>query len=95
MKIKPILDKIIIKPQEPAEETSGGIIIANAKNEGIIEAVVVAVGPGAYDDKGKFQEVRVAVGNRILVNNSAGEKFEFDKENYATIKENEIVAVVS
>jgi len=95
MNLRPILDRIIIKSQDPEQETSGGIIIANAKNEGIIKAEVLAVGPGAYDEKGNFVVPDVNVGDEILVNNMAGQKFEHDEENYVAISNNEIVAVLS
>ena len=95
MKIRPILDRIIIKAQGPEETTAGGLIIANAKNEGIIEAEVLAVGPGAYDKKGNFVVPHVNVGNQILVNSMAGQKFEYDDQEYVTISNNEIVAVLS
>jgi chaperonin GroES len=95
MNLRPILDRIIIKSQDPEQETSGGIIIANAKNEGIIKAEVLAVGPGAYDEKGNFVVPDVNVGDEILVNSMAGQKFEHDEENYVAISNNEIVAVLS
>ena len=95
MNLRPILDRIIIKSQEPEQETSGGIIIANAKNEGIIKAEVLAVGPGAYDEKGNFVVPDVNVGDEILVNNMAGQKFEHDEEQYVAISNDEIVAVLS
>ena len=95
MNLRPILDKIIIKVQEPKEQTSGGIIIANAKNDGIIQAEVLAVGPGNYDDKDNFVKPDVNVGDRILVNNMAGQKFKHDEQEYVTISNNEIVAVLS
>jgi chaperonin GroES len=95
MNLRPILDRIIIKTQEPEETTSGGIIIANAKNEGIVEAEVLAVGPGTYDSKDNFIKPGVEVGNKILVNTMAGQKFDLDDEKYVTITNNDIVAVLS
>lgn len=95
MSLKPILDKIIIKTQEPVEKTASGIFIANAKNDGIVEAEVYAVGPGAYDNKGNFVTPEVEVGNRILINAAAGQKFEYNDEELVTITNDEIVAVIS
>lgn len=95
MSLKPILDKIIIKTQEPVEQTAGGIFIANAKNDGIIEAEVYAAGPGAYDNKGNFVTPEVEVGNRILINAASGQKFEYNDEEFVTITNDEIVAVIS
>ena len=95
MNLRPILDRIIIRTQEPEQETSGGIIIANAKNDGIIEAEVLAVGPGAYDAKDNFVVPEVDVGNRILVSVGAGQKFTHDEQEFVTISNDEIVAVLS
>ena len=95
MNLKPILDKIIIKPNEPETQTASGLYIANAKNDGVIEAEVLAVGPGAYDEKGNFVVPEVQVGDKILVNNASGQKFTFEDEEYATILDNEIIAILS
>jgi chaperonin GroES len=94
MNLRPILDKIIIESQEPEQETKGGIIIANAKNEGIIKAEVLAVGPGAYDEKGNFVVPDVNVGDEILVNNMAGQKFKLDDKEYTSITSNDIVGIL-
>ena len=94
MKLRPIHGKIIVRPQLAEAETSGGIIIANSKNEGVIQGEVVAVGPGEYDDKGNFVEPEVTPGTVILMNTSAGERFEFEKETYNTITSKEIIAVL-
>ena len=95
MNIRPILNKLIVKPQDAEKETSGGIIIANAKNEGVIKGNIVAAGPGAYDDKGNFVKVTTPVGSTILFNNGVGSKFEHDDEEYVTIVENDIIAILS
>jgi len=95
MNLRPILDRIIIKSQEPEQETTGGIIIANAKNEGIIQAEVLAVGPGTYDKKDNFVVPQVVPGNTILVNAGSGQKFKLDEQEYITIVNDEIVAVLS
>ena len=95
MNLRPILDRIIIKTQDPEQSTAGGIIIANAKNEGIVEAEVLAVGPGTYDKKDNFVVPEVKPGDRILVNNMAGQKFNHDEQEFVTISNDEIVAVLS
>jgi chaperonin GroES len=95
MSLRPILDKIIIQEAEKEKETSGGIILATALDESIVEATVIAAGPGAYDDKGKFIKPEVEPGNRILFNAKSGQRFEHDEESYVTITNQEIVAVLS
>ena len=95
MKIRPILNKIIVKLQDPEKETTGGIIIASAKNEGVVEGDVIAVGPGAHDDKGKFIEVNIEAGSKILLNAGAGAPLKYEDEEYVVIVEEEVIAVLS
>jgi chaperonin GroES len=94
MNLRPILDKIIIKPQEPEQKTTGGIIIANVKNEGIIKAEVLSVGPGAHDSKEDFVVPDVNVGDIVLVNNMSGQQINYDDNEYIVITNNEIVAIL-
>jgi chaperonin GroES len=93
--LRAINGKIIVKPSDADEETAGGIIIANAKNDGVIEGEVVAVGPGEYDEKGNFVTPSVEPGNIILMHTMAGQQFEYEDEQYQTISREEVVAVLS
>ncbi|MEK9805425.1 MAG: co-chaperone GroES [Euryarchaeota archaeon] len=93
--LRPIHANIIIKQNDPDEVTSGGIILTNAKNDGVVEAEVLAVGEGTYDNKGKFTKPNVSPGDRILVNANGGTKFTHEDEEYISVTNNEIVAVFS
>jgi len=95
MNLRPILDKIIIKIDEPDEQTAGGIFIAKSQPDTIMEAEVLAVGPGAHDDKGNFIVPEVSVGDRILVNPGTGESYEISDVKYTTITEREVIAVLN
>ena len=95
MNLRPIHGKIIVKPQQAETETSGGIVTANAANDGIIQGEVLAVGPGEYDEKGNFIIPEVEPGNIILLHTMAGQQFEHEKEKYQTISSHEIIAVLS
>ena len=95
MNIRPIHGKIIVKADDPEKETSGGIIIANASNDGIIKAEVLATGPGEYNDKGKFIKPTVEPGDKILMHSMSGLKFDYEEEEYYTITNAEIIGVVS
>ena len=94
MNLRPILDKIIIKVDEPEEQTAGGIFIATVKQDGILEAEVLAVGPGTFDNKGNFTVPNINVGDRILVNPGTGDSYELSDVKYTTIVEKDIVAVL-
>jgi chaperonin GroES len=96
MNLRAIQDKVIVKTADAEKETKGGIIIANASNEGITRAEVLSVGPGAYDkDKRQFIATTTKVGDVILFNLNGGLTFTHEDEEYVTILEKEIIAVVS
>jgi len=96
MNLRAIQDKLILKAEDAKTETSGGIIIPHAENEGVTKAQVLSVGPGAYDeDKRKFVATTTNVGDIILFNLNGGMTFTHDDEEYVTITEKEIIAVIS
>jgi len=96
MNLRAIHDKVIVKTKEAEKQTSGGIIIANAKNDGIVEAEVLSIGPGTYDEqKKKFVPTTTKVGDNILFNVGSGMAFKHQDEEYVTIAEKEIIAVLS
>jgi len=96
MNLRAIQDKVIVKTEEAEKETTGGIIIANASNEGVTKAQVLSVGPGAYDeDKRQFVATTTNVGDKILFNLNGGMTFTHEDEEYVTITEKEIIAVIS
>ena len=59
--LKPLADRVIVKPREAEEKTKGGIVIPDTAKEKPQEAEVVAVGPGAYDDEGNRKPMNVKV----------------------------------
>jgi|TARA_R110002167_G_C12516453_1_gene637776 chaperonin GroES len=96
MKLRAIQDKVIVKAQDAEKETSGGIIIANAQNEGITKGQVLSIGPGAYDEtSNKFIATTTQIGDMILFNLGGGVAFTHNDEEYVTITEKEIIAVVA
>ena len=96
MNLRAIQDKVIVKTEEAEKETTGGIIIANASNEGVTKAQVLSVGPGAYDEnKRQFVATTTNVGDKILFNLNGGMTFTHEDEEYVTITEKEIIAVIS
>ena len=95
MKLRPIHANIIIKHNDLEKQTAGGLYIASTKADGVVEAKVLAAGPGTYNNKGKFITPDVEPGDRILVNVNGGTKFKFDDEELVTITNSEIVAVLS
>jgi chaperonin GroES len=95
MRLRPINGNIIVRPQDAETTTSGGLIIANAENDGIIQGEVLAVGPGEYDSKGIRVEPEVKPGQTIMLHTMAGQSFDFDDDKYQCIASHEIVAILS
>ncbi len=66
MKIKPLADRIVIKPSPADEKTKGGIILPDTAKEKPVIGEVVAAGPGRKTDDGKTVPMEVKVGDKVL-----------------------------
>lgn len=94
MAVKPLGDRILIKPVEQAEEKIGGIIIPDTAKEKPQEGEVVAVGPGKMLDNGQRQTPFVSVGNKVLYGKYAGTEIKYAGEEYLIVREDDILAVL-
>ncbi len=97
MKMKPIGDQVLLKEQEKAEKTAGGIILVDgAYDEEFVYADVVSVGAGLFTQTGNRIPMTVKVGDRILISkNNLGsqKKVKLDDEEYILVREMEISMV--
>jgi chaperonin GroES len=91
--IKPLGSKILVKKQVTKNTTESGVIIVSKTDDSTLEATVVAVGNGTYNNKCELVPVDVEVGNVVIIRNGAGIAFENDGQNYLLIDEKEIIAV--
>jgi chaperonin GroES len=94
-KIKPLADRVIIKPAEAEEKTSGGIILPDTAKEKPIEGTVVAVGPGKTADDGKVIKPEVKVGDRVLYGKYSGTEVTIGGEEYLIMRESDIFGIVN
>ena len=97
MRLKPVNDKIVVKPNENKEEmTSGGIILPDTVQDGaLIEGKVVAVGDGMYSVSGTLIPVICDVGDTILYNKNAMKaEHKIDGETYILMSVNEVMSIV-
>ncbi len=93
--IRPLADRVVIKPQEREERTKGGIYLPDtASKEKPQEGVVMAVGEGRLDDSGKRIPVTVKAGDRVLFAKYAGTEVKLDDEDYLILSEKDILAIV-
>ena len=93
MKIKPLADRVVVKPVEVEETTSSGIILAASAQEKPQVAEVVAVGPGGLVD-GKEVEMYVKVGDRVITSKYTGTEIKMDGVEYNIVKQSDILAIV-
>ena len=93
-KIKPLGDRVLIKPIEESEQVKGGIIIPDSAKEKPQEAEVVALGTGKKDDNGKVIEFSVKVGDRVIVSKYGGSEIKLDEQEYSLVREDDILGIV-
>jgi chaperonin GroES len=86
MKVKPLGDRILVKPVDAAEKTSGGIIIPQTAQEKTQEAKVVAIGAS--------EDIKVKVGDRVLHDKYAGTTLKVDGADHIIIKAEDVLAIV-
>jgi chaperonin GroES len=94
MKLRPLNDKIVVKPLEAAETIKGGIIIPDSAKEKPQEAEVKAVGPGKLNDNGQRVAPDVKVGDKVLFSKYSGSEFKVDGDELLVLDEGDILAVV-
>lgn len=89
MEIKPLADRVLIKPAPAETKTIGGIIIPDTAKEKPLKGEVVACGNGTKDEA-----MVVKVGDTVLYGKYAGQELEFDGEKYLIMKQGDILAVL-
>ena len=94
MGFRPLHDRVVVKRIEEAGKTAGGIIIPDTAQEKPQEGEVVAVGPGARDEKGVRVAPDVKAGDRILFGKWSGTEVKVDGQDLLIMKESDIMGVI-
>ena len=89
MNIKPLADRVLVKPAPAEEKTIGGIIIPDTAKEKPLQGEVLAVGAGTKDE-----EMVLKAGDSVLYGKYSGTEVELDGEKYPIMRQNDILAVV-
>jgi chaperonin GroES len=92
--LKPLEDRIVVKPGEEEETTSSGIVIPDTAKEKPQEGSVVAVGPGRFED-GTRIPMDVAVGDRVIYSKYGGTEFKVESEEYLILSARDVLAVIN
>jgi chaperonin GroES len=94
LKVKPLADRVVIKPLEEAEQMRGGLYIPDTAKEKPQQGEVVAVGPGKLSDEGKRIDPELKVGDKVLYGKYSGTEVTLDDNQYLILRESDVLAVV-
>ena len=94
MKFRPLHDRVVVRRLDAEEKTKGGIIIPDTAKEKPQEGEIVAVGPGARDEKGKLVPIDLKKGDRILFGKWSGTEIKLDGEELLIMKESDVMGVI-
>jgi chaperonin GroES len=94
VQIKPLEDRIVVRPVEAEQVTASGLVIPDTAKEKPQEAEVIAVGPGRIDERGNRIPVDVAVGDKVIFSKYGGTELKFAGEEFLVLSARDVLAVV-
>ena len=93
LKVKPLADRVVVKPLEETEQMRGGLYIPDTAKEKPQQGEIVAVGNGRYED-GKRIEMELKVGDKVLYGKYSGTEVTIEDAQYLILRESDVLAVV-
>jgi len=93
-KLRPLGDRVVIKPVPREEMTKSGIVLPDTAKEKPQEGIILAAGPGKILDDGKREQMDVKEGDRVLYSKYAGTEFKVEGEDLLIVSQKDILAVV-
>lgn len=93
--IKPLGDRVLVRPLQREETTKSGIVLPDTVKEKPQKGEVIAVGPGRFDEDGDRMPMDVKEGDRVLFAKYAGTELSLDDVEYLILKESDILAIVT
>ena len=94
MKFRPLHDRVVLKRLDSETKTAGGIIIPDTAKEKPMEGEVIAVGPGARNEKGDLVPMDLKVGDRVLFGKWSGTEVKIDGQELLICKESDVMGVL-
>ena len=94
MTLKPLADRVVVKPSAAEEKTKGGIIVPDTAKEKPVWGEVIATGPGKTSDEGKVIPLEVKVGDKVLYGKYSGTEVTLDGEEVLIMRESDIFAIM-
>jgi chaperonin GroES len=95
MNLKPLGDRVVVKPSEPEEVTKGGIILPDTAKEKPVEGEIIAVGAGRISDDGKKIAMELKVGDKVLYGKYSGTEVKVNGEDYLIMRESDVYAIIN
>ncbi|WP_129675385.1 co-chaperone GroES [Candidatus Chloroploca sp. Khr17] len=94
-RIRPLGDRVVVKPMEREEKTKSGIFLPDtASKERPMEGTILAVGEGRRDDSGKLVPMNVRAGDKVVFAKYSGTEFKVDEVEYLILSEKDILGII-
>jgi chaperonin GroES len=93
--IKPLEDRIVVRPMAAEQVTASGLVIPDTAQEKPQEAEVVAVGPGRVDDKGNRIPVDVSIGDKVIFSKYGGTELKYGGEEFLVLSARDVLAIIT
>ncbi|MBJ6983406.1 co-chaperone GroES [Luteimonas sp. MC1750] len=94
MNLKPLYDRVVVKPIEADEVSAGGILIPDNAKEKPTRGEVIAVGDGKALDNGSLRAPKVKVGDKVIYGQYSGSAYKHEGTEYKIVREDDILAIV-
>ncbi|HHX26844.1 MAG: co-chaperone GroES [Firmicutes bacterium] len=91
--VKPLEDRVVVKPSTEEERTKGGIVLPDTAKERPQEGEVIAVGPGKLLDSGERAPMDVKPGDKVIFAKYGGTEIKIDGEEYMILRQSDILAI--
>lgn len=95
LKLKPLGDRLVVKPLEEEEMTPGGIVLPETAKEKPQKGEVLATGPGARDDEGNRIAMDVSVGDKVLYAKYGGTEIKMNSDKLLILRESDVLAILT
>jgi chaperonin GroES len=92
--IKPLEDRIVVRPIEAEQVTASGLVIPDTAKEKPQEAEVIAVGPGRFNDDGDRIPVDVKVGDKVIFSKYGGTELKYGGQEYLGLSVRDVLAII-
>ena len=93
-KLKPLSDRVLVKPLDKEQEKKGGIIIPDTAKEKPQEGEIIAAGPGKRDEQGKLIPMDVKVGDKVLYGKYSGTEIKIEDEDYLIMHQEDVLGII-